>query len=129
MYAWSFNIIFPMFEGECETVEEALKEARKEADRLRAAGEDVPMVVYIGEMKYYTPGPELFDVLESISDDCYDETCCDDYLTDVPENEEEELQAALQKTFLEWAKKHGYNPEKIWSVPYSTVRKVMLWRR
>ncbi len=122
MYAWAFDLD-DYFTGEFETLEEAIADARKEAARC----EDRKIIMaYVGKIKYYSPGPDVFDVLETISDDCYDETCCDCYLTDVPENEEEELQAALQKTFLEWAKKHGYNPEKIWSVPYSTVRKVML---
>lgn len=123
MYAWAFDLVNDCFTGEFETLEEAIADAREEAAR----SEDRNIIMaYVGEIEYYSPGPELFDVIESISDDCCDKTCCDCYLTDVPENEEEELQTALQKTFLEWAKKHGYNPEKIWSVPYSTVRKVML---
>lgn len=123
MYAWTFNLVGDYFVGEFNTIEEAIADAREEAAR----NEDRNIIMaYVGEIEYYSPGPELFDVIESISDDCYDKTCCDCYLADVTENEEEELQAALQKTFLEWAKKHGYNPEKIWSVPYSTVRKVML---
>ena len=122
MYAWAFELN-DCFTGEFETLEEAIADARKEAARC----EDRKIIMaYVGEIEYYSPGPELFDVIESISDDCYDKTCCDCYLAYVPENEEEELQAALQKTFLEWAKKHGYNPEKIWSVLYSTVRRVML---
>ena len=123
MYAWAFDLVNDCFTGEFETLEEAIADARKEAARC----EDRKIIMaYVGKIRYYTLGPDVFDVLETISDDCYDETCCDCYLTDVPENEEEELQSALQKTFLEWAKKHGYDPERIWSVPYSTVRKVML---
>ena len=123
MYAWAFNLVNDCFVGEFNTIEEAIADARKEAARY----EDQHIIMaYVGEIRYYSPGPELFRVLEDISDDCYDETCCDCYLTDVPENEEDELQVMLQMTFLEWAKKHGYEPEKIWSVPYSTVRKVML---
>lgn len=123
MYAWAFDLVNDCFTGEFETLEEAVADARKEAVRC----EDRKIIMaYVGKIKYYTPGPDVFDVLETISDDCYDETCCDCYLTDISEDEEEDLKLTLLDAFLEWAKRNGHDPNKIWSVPYSTVRKVML---
>lgn len=90
-------------------------------------GEDFN-VVYIGQTEKYMPDISVFDVIERISDDCYDLTCCDTYPTDLTDEEETSLLTALRGAFLKWAKKNGHSPSDIWSVKSSTIKRVILWK-
>ena len=123
MYAWSFDRDI-LFEGEFDTFEEALADARKEAQK---AEEDF-IPVYIGRTERYMPDLSVFDIIERISDDCYDLTCCDTYLTDLTDEEETSLLMALRGAFLKWAKKNGKHPDTIWSVRADTIEKVIVWK-
>lgn len=124
MYAWSFNPESERFYGIFKTFNEAVEDAREQVKEEYRCGKSI--TVYVGEIEKYCPSPTCFDVIERISDDCYDEACCDCYLTDVSEKEEDELEDMLLRTFLKWAKKHGYEPSKVWYVPINTIREVIL---
>lgn len=125
MYAWSFDMDM-FFNGEFDTFEEALADARLAARTAKEQeGEDF-IAVYIGQTEKYMPDISVFDVIERISDDCYDLTCYETYLTDLTDEEETSLLTALRGAFLKWANKHGYKPSDIWSVKSSTIEKVIL---
>lgn len=125
MYAWSFDED-GYYNGEFETFEEALADARLVARTAKEQeGEDF-IVVYIGQTEKYMPDISVFDVIERISDDCYDLTCCGTYLTDLTDEEETSLLTALRGAFLKWAKKNGQHPNTIWSVRADTIEKVIL---
>jgi hypothetical protein len=123
MYAWSFAED-GYYYGEFETYEEALADAREQVKEY-GKGKSIP--VYVGKTEHYCPSPTCFDVIESIREDL--DSQCDDmdwYLEDVSSEEEDELENMLLRTFLKWAKKHGYEPSNVWYVPVSTIKKVTL---
>ena len=125
MYAWSFDKD-GYYNGEFETFEEALADARRVARAAKEQeGEDFT-VVYIGRIWRYMPALSVFDIIEDISDDCNVHTCCGTYLTDLTEEEETSLQTALRNAFLEWARGNGQKPDKIWSVENDTIERVIL---
>lgn len=125
MYAWSFDKD-GYYNGEFDTFEEALADARLTVRTAKEQeGEDF-IAVYIGQTEKYMPDISVFDVIERISDDCYDLTGCDTYLTELTDKEEKSLLTALRGAFLKWANKHGYKPSDIWNVKSSTIEKVIL---
>ena len=127
MYAWSFDKD-GYYNGEFETFEEALADARRVARAAKEQeGEDFT-VVYIGRIERYMPDLSVFDIVERISDDCYDLTCCGTYLTDLTDEEKTSLLKALRGACLRWAKKNGKHPDTIWNVRADTIEKVIVWK-
>ena len=119
-YAYSFN--GEEYSHSYDSKSKCMREARKAAVQVGLT------FYYIGEVRPYEPYPWCFDVLEDISNDCYEATGYEDYLHDVSGADKAELQKQLLKTFVKWAKEHGQNPSNYFSVPTETVKKIKVWK-
>lgn len=88
------------FSGWCASRSQAYREAKEEYPETK--------VILIGKWKYWSPHEYLFDVLERIQDECFEDTDLMEFEADT--RQEKELRAMLQKTFIKWARKKGFKP-------------------
>lgn len=88
------------FSGWCTSKSQAYREAKEEYPEAK--------VILIGKWKKWIPDEYLFDVLERIQDECFEDTDLMEFEADT--KQEEELFAMLQKTFIKWARKNGFKP-------------------
>lgn len=98
-FAYSFD--GENFDDICDSVEEALHDAR-----IQASCFDEPIeTVYIGEVWDFEPKVDADSVIERVQDDAEDEAgeCADDYLEGVKIADRQKLQEMLTETFKQWA--------------------------
>ena len=100
-----------LYTGQCASIEEALAEARQEAE-LYPEG-DKPHLVYIGRYKPFKPVIDVHDVIEVLQRDAYDVAgdVADGWLDDLAPAEVESLRECLTRTFRRWAEQHGEDPD------------------
>ena len=109
-YSYTFNKT-DIYTGEYASIEEALAEARQEAE-LYPEG-DKPCIVYIGRYKPFEPVIEAEWVLEVLQRDAYDVAgdAAEGWLDNLTPAEVESLGERLTRVFRRWAKQHGYEPD------------------
>jgi hypothetical protein len=89
------------FSGWCASRSQAYREAKAENPDAK--------IIYIGKWKEYIPDEFLFDVLGDIKREINFDMCrTGEY--DATTEQEKELRALLQKTFIKWARKQGFKP-------------------
>lgn len=89
------------FSGWCASRSQAYREAKEEYPEAK--------VILIGKWKKWIPDKYLFDVLGDIKREInFDMWQINEY--DATTEQEEELLAMLQKTFIKWARKNGFKP-------------------
>lgn len=100
IYAWSF-IENSIFDGYYKTIEKCLKEARE-------SNEDNEKIVYIGEAAEYDVHFDCERLIEDIQVDAESELgeIAYDYLTNVTNEQQEELEKEIKKICKKWIKKH-----------------------
>lgn len=103
-YAWSFVADSNDYNRK-DTVEECLKEARKDNFRNEK-------VVYIGEVVEYDAEIDTEEVIESTSWDAYEFAgeIAESWLTHIPAEQTSELDKELNEIFKNWLKKHKLEP-------------------
>lgn len=96
------------YEGEYDSVEEALMAAKEEAKDYPEGIEDV----YIGVICKFEPCIDAVRVIECVQQDAYDEAdeYIGDYLDNVKKEDWQKLEAMLTETFNKWAKETGNEP-------------------
>ena len=101
-YSWYFDELIGGTEP-CDTIEECLKEARRENDGTYE-------YVFIGTVEYYESKIDIDDLIEKIQDDVYyyTEDNIEDYLENVTDEEKGELSLMLNKAFDEWKNRYHY---------------------
>ena len=105
-FAYSFD--GENFDDICDSVEEALHDAR-----IQASCFDEPIeTVYIGEVWDFEPKVDVDSVIERLQDDADDEAyeASEYYLQDVSDEEANKLEAMLTETFNKWARETGNEP-------------------
>lgn len=109
-YSYTFNKS-DIYTGEYASIEEALAEARQEAE-LYPEG-DKPHLVYIGRYKPFKPVIEAAWILEVLQREAYDvaDDAAEGYLDNLTRAEVESLGEHLTKAFRRWEKQHGYEPD------------------
>ena len=98
---FSYSFDGENFDDICDSVEEALHDAR-----IQASCFDEPIeTVYIGEVWDFEPKVDVDSVIERIQDDAEDEAgeCADYYLEGVKIADKQKLQEMLTETFNKWA--------------------------
>ena len=108
LYLYSFNEEGERAQSYFSSIEEALKDARKNADE-----EDTVYIWREEQLDLFVRGEEVIEDMQNQMDE---EGLDVDYLEYPEKSALEELSNMLTKTFQEWADKHGY--EK--SVTYGT---------
>lgn len=102
MYGYSYDRSF--FEGKYVSRSQAYREAKAENPDAK--------IIYIGKWQEYIPDDFLFNVLDDIKREInFDMWQINEY--DATTEQEEELRAMLQRTFVRWARKHGFRPKYI----------------
>lgn len=109
-YSYTFNKS-DIYTGEYASIEEALAEARQEAE-LYPEG-DKPHLVYIGRYKPFKPVIEAAWILEVLQRDAYDvaDDAAEGWLDNLTPAEIESLSERLTRVFRRWAKQHGCEPD------------------
>ena len=109
-YSYAFNKD-DLYTGECACIEEALAEARQEAE-LYPEG-DKPCIVYIGRYKPFKPVIEAAWILEVLQRDAYDVAgdAAGGWLDNLAPAEVESLSERLTRAFRRWAKQYGEEPD------------------
>lgn len=105
---FSYSFDGENFDDICDSVEEALHDAR-----IQASCFDEPIeTVYIGEVWDFEPKVDVDSVIERIQDDAEDEAgeCADDYLEGVKIADKQKLQEMLTETFNQWAAETFHEP-------------------
>lgn len=118
MYTWKFGEYGIWGNGEHETIEECLIEAKRVLEDGEYYTDKAQIEVYIGECVPYIPEVDAVNVLDNIKEQAYSFTdlaedweCCNIK----KEDELEELTKSLSNVVNEWFKKYGYDPH-FWSV-------------
>ncbi|WP_368847562.1 hypothetical protein [Selenomonas sputigena] len=108
-YSYTFNKS-DRYTGEYASIEEALAEARQEAE-LYPEG-DKPHLVYIGRYKPFKPVIEAECVLEVLQRDAYDVAgdAAEGWLDNLTLIEIELLGKRLSRVFRRWARRCGHEP-------------------
>ena len=108
-YSYTFNKS-DLYTGEYASIEEALAEARQEAE-LYPEG-DKPHLVYIGRYKPFRTVIEAEWVLEVLQRDAYDVAgdAAGGWLDNLTPAEVELLGERLTRVFRRWAREHGEEP-------------------
>jgi hypothetical protein len=107
-YKYAFNKA-DIYTGQCVSIEEALAEARQEAE-LYPEG-DKPHLVYIGRYKPFKPVIEAEWVLEVLQRDAYDVSdAAEGWLDNLTPAEVESLSECLTRAFMRWARECGKEP-------------------
>ena len=108
-YSYAFKKA-DVYAGQCASIEEALAEARQEAE-LYPDG-DKPQLVYIGRYKPFKPVIEAEWVLEVLQRDAYDVSdAAEGWLDNLTPAEVELLGERLTRVFRRWAREHGEEPD------------------
>ena len=109
-YSYAFNKA-DVYAGQCASIEEALAEARQEAE-LYPDG-DKPQLVYIGRYKPFKPVIEAEWVLEVLQRDAYDVAgdAAEGWLDNLTPAEVESLGERLTRGFRRWARECGEEPD------------------
>ena len=109
LYLYSFNEEGERARSYFSSIDEALEDARKNADE-----EETVYIWKEERLELFVRGEEIIeDMRRQMDEACLDE----DYLEYPEQSALEELSSMLTKTFQEWADKHGY--EK--SIAYGTA--------
>ena len=98
---FSYSFDGESFDDICDSIEEALHDAR-----IQASCFDEPIeTVYIGEVCEFEPIVDADSVIERIQSDAEDEAgeCADDYLEGVKIADKLKLESMLTETFNRWA--------------------------
>ena len=112
-YTYSFDN--ERFYGEYDSIEEALKEARKEAKGYIENDEDIfenAGAVYIGRVCRFEPYVDADKVIEELQNyaDYEADEASFDYLQDVTDEDLSKLENMLTETFNKWARETGNEP-------------------
>ena len=109
-YSYAFKKT-DLYAGQCANIEEALAEARREAE-LYPEG-DKPNLVYIGRYKPFKPVIEAEWVLEVLQRDAYDVAgdAAEGWLDNLTPAEVESLGERLTRVFRRWARECGEKPD------------------
>ena len=109
LYLYSFNEEGERAQSYFSSIEEALEDARRNADE-----EETVYIWKEEQLELCVRGEEVIeDMRRQMDEECLD----NDYLEYPEQSALEELSSMLTKTFQEWADKHGY--EK--SIAYGTA--------
>ena len=112
-YAYSFDN--ERYYGDCDSIEEVLKEAREEAKGYIENAEDISEnagTVYIGRVCRFAPYVDAEKVIEELQNYAEyeaDEASCDQ-LQDVTDEDLSKLENMLTETFNKWARETGNEP-------------------
>ena len=108
-YSYAFNKADP-YTGQCASIEEALAEARQEAEFYPEG--DKPHLVYIGRYKPFEPMIDADKVIEILQCDAYDvaDDAADGWLENLTLAEIESLGECLTRVFRRWARECGEEP-------------------
>ena len=109
-YKYAFNKD-DLYTGECDSIEDALAEARQEAESYPER--DKPRLVYIGRYKPFEPMIDADGVIEELQREAYDvaDDAAEGYLDNLTRAEVESLGEHLTKAFRRWEKQHGCEPD------------------
>ena len=107
-YSYAFKKT-DLYTGQCASIEEALAEARQEAE-LYPEG-DKPHLVYIGRYKPFKPVIEAEWVLEVLQRDAYDVSdAAEGWLDNLAPVAVKSLSERLTRVFRRWVREHGEEP-------------------
>ena len=108
-YSYAFKKA-DVYAGQCASIEEALAEARQEAEFYPEG--DKPCIVYIGRYKPFKPVIEAAWVLEVLQRDAYDVAgdAAEGWLDNLTPAEVESLGKRLTSVFRRWARECGEEP-------------------
>lgn len=97
-YYWSFRDDTELWDNGCDSIEVCIEEAR-----ASCYGEDYEFVV-IGELKKYQPTIDADDILDSLTENAYDECgeSSDGWLDSYSKEEKACLETALNNVLEEW---------------------------
>ena len=112
-YAYSFDN--ERYYGDCDSIEEVLKEAREEAKGYIENTEDIfenAGTVYIGRVCRFQPYIDADKVIEELQNyaDYEADEASFDYLQDVTDEDLSKLENMLTETFNKWARETGNEP-------------------
>lgn len=109
-YKYAFNKD-DLYTGECDSIEDALAEARREAEFYPDG--DKPCLVYIGRYKPFKPVIEAEWVLEVLQRDAYDVAgdAAEGWMDNLTPAEVESLGERLTRVFRRWARELGVEPD------------------
>lgn len=109
-YSYAFKKA-DVYAGQCASIEEALAEARQEAEFYPEG--DKPCIVYIGRYKPFKPVIEAAWVLEVLQRDAYDVAgdAAEGWLDNLTPAEVESLGERLTRVFRRWARECGEKPD------------------
>lgn len=109
-YSYAFKKA-DVYAGQCASIEEALAEARQEAEFYPEG--DKPCIVYIGRYKPFKPVIEAAWVLEVLQRDAYDVSgdAAGEWLENLAPAEVESLGERLTRVFRRWARECGEKPD------------------
>ena len=109
-YKYAFNKD-DLYTGECDSIEDALAEARREAE-LYPDG-DNPCLVYIGRYKPFKPVVDADGVIEVLQREAYDvaDDVAEGWLDNLTPAEVESLGERLTRVFRRWARERGEVPD------------------
>lgn len=107
-YSYTFNKS-DLYTGEYASIEEALAEARQEAE-LYPEG-DKPHLVYIGRYKPFRPIVDADAIIEDMQREAYDVSdAAEGWLDNLTPAEVESLGERLTRVFRRWARECGAEP-------------------
>lgn len=109
-YSYAFKKA-DVYAGQCASIEEALAEARQEAEFYPEG--DKPHLVYIGRYKPFNPVIEAAWILEVLQRDAYDVAgdAAEGWLDNLAPVAVKSLRVRLTRAFRRWAKQHGVEPD------------------
>lgn len=107
-FKYSYSFDNELYSWEYNSVEEALADAKQEVK----SGQEDAKVVYIGRIYEFEPCVDADSIIERLQYDAEYEAgeCAIDYLDGVEVSDRQKLQEMLTKTFEEWAKETGNEP-------------------